>query len=63
MSNNNFSFIDSKIDTTKKLFISGKDVDDFHAIDYLALLPLLIESVQELNKNINFLESKIIILK
>ena len=35
--NNEFSFIDPKTDTTKNLFVSGKHVDDFKTIDYLAL--------------------------
>ena len=58
--NNEFSFIDSKTDTTKNLFISGKHVDDFHAIDYMGLIPLLIKSIQELTERINILESKVI---
>ena len=32
--------VKSKTDHTKNLFISGKHVDDFHAIVYLALIPL-----------------------
>ena len=63
ISNNEFSFIDSKIDTNKNLFISGKHVDDFHTIDYQALIPILIKSIQELNVKINLLESKISILE
>ena len=34
VSNNEFTFSDSKIDTTKNLFISGKHVNDFHTINY-----------------------------
>ena len=63
ISNNEFSFIDSKIDTTKNIFISGKHVDDFHSIDYQGLIPILIKSIQELNEKINLLESKISILE
>ena len=61
ISNNEFSFIDSKIDTTKNIFISGKHVDDFHSIDYQGLIPILIKSIQELNEKINILESKLVI--
>ena len=42
---NEFSFIDSKIDTTKNIFISGKHVEDFHTIDYQGLIPILIKSM------------------
>ena len=63
ITDNEFSFIDSKVDTTKNLFISGKHVDDFHTIDYQALIPILIKSIQELNEKINLLESKISILE
>ena len=51
---NEFSFIDSKIDTTKNIFISGKHVDDFHSIDYQGLIPILKKSIQELNEKINY---------
>ena len=60
---NEFSFIVSKIDTTKNIFISGKHVEDFHTIDYQGLIPILIKSIQELNEKINLLESKINILE
>ena len=63
VSDNEFSFIDSKIDTTKNLFISGKHVNDFKSIDYIALIPILIKAIQELNEKINLLESKITILE
>ena len=56
--NNEFLFIDSKVDTSKNLFISGKHVDDFYAIDYLALIPLLIKSIQELNDRIKIYIAK-----
>ena len=58
MYDNEFSFIESKIDTTKKLFINGKHVDEFHAIDYLDSIPILLEGIQELTKKKLF-ESKI----
>ena len=61
ISNNEFSFIDSKIDTNKNLFISGKHVDDFHTIDYQALIPILIKSTQELTERVDILESKMVI--
>ena len=57
--NNEFSFIDSKTDRNKNLFISGKHIDDLNAIDYMGLIPILIKSNQELNERINLLESKI----
>ena len=60
---NEFSFIDSKKDTTKNIFISGKHVDDFHSIDNQGLIPILVKSIQELNEKINLLESKISILE
>ena len=63
ISNNEFSFMDSKIDTSKNLFISGKHVDDFHAIDYMALIPLLIKGIQELNDEIKILKERINILE
>ena len=63
ISNNEFSFIDSKVDSTKILFISGKHVDDFNTIDYQGLIPILMKSIQELNEKINLLESKISILE
>ena len=63
VSDNEFSFIDSKIDNSKNLFISGKHVNDFKSIDYIALLPILINSVKQLNEKINLLESKINILE
>jgi len=62
ISNNEFSFIDSKINDNN-LFISGKHVDHFHTIDYQALIPILIKSIQELNEKINLLEYKISILE
>ena len=60
-SDNKFSFIDSKIDTNKNLHISGKHVNDFHAIDYMGLIPILIKSIQELTEKFNILESKLVI--
>ena len=36
ISNDEFSLIDSKEHTSKKIFISGNHVDDFHAIDYMS---------------------------
>ena len=63
VSDNEFSFIDSKIDTSKNLFISGKHVNDFKTIDYIALITILINSVKQLNEKINLLESKITILE
>ena len=63
ISNNEFSFIDSKIDTNKNLFISGKRVDDFHTIDYQALVPILIKGMQELNDEIKILKYRINILE
>ena len=62
ISNNEFSFIDSKINNNN-LFISGKHVDDFHTIDYQALVPILINSVKELNDEIKILKDKINILE
>ena len=61
VSDNNFSFIDSKINTNKNLYISGKHVNDFHAIDYMGLIPILIKSIQELTERVNILESKLVI--
>ena len=63
VSDNEFSFIDSKVDTSKNLFISGKHLNDFKTIDYIALIPILINSVKQLNEKINLLESKITILE
>ena len=63
ISNNEFTFIDSKIDTNKNLFISGKYVDDFHTIDYQALVPILIKGMQELNDEIKILKERINILE
>ena len=62
ISNNEFSFIDSKINNNN-LFISGKHVDDFHTIDYQAIIPILINSVKELNDEIKILKDKINILE
>jgi hypothetical protein len=62
ISNNEFSFIDSKLNNNN-LFISGKHVDDFHTIDYQALIPILINSVKELNDEIKILKDKINILE
>ena len=35
--------------------ISGKHVDDFHAIDFMGLIPILIKRIQELNKKKKFI--------
>ena len=43
--------------------LSGKHVDDFHTIDYQALIPILINSVKELNDEIKILKDKINILE
>ena len=61
VTDNDFSFIDSKINTNKNLYISGKHVEDFHSIDYIELIPILIKSVQELTERVNILESKLVI--
>ena len=63
ITDNEFSFIDSKVDTTKNIFISGKHtyVDDFKTIDYLALILISIKSIQELTERINILENKLFI--
>ena len=63
ISDNVFSFIDNKIDINKKLYLSGKHVIDFHTIDYQALIPILINSVKELNDEIKILKDKINILE
>ena len=55
VSNNEFSFIDSNIDSNKNLYISGKHVQDYHAIDYNGLIPILIKGIQEFNEKINLL--------
>ena len=47
----------------KNLFISGKHVDNFHAIDYQALIPILIKGMQELNDEIKILKERINILE
>ena len=63
VSNNKFSFIDSKTDTSKNLFISGKHVGDFNALDYMSLIPILIKGMQELNDEIKILKERINILE
>ena len=63
ISNNEFSFIDDKIDPNKYIYISEKHTNDFHAIDYIGLIPILIKGIQELNEKIILLESKITILE
>ena len=37
-SSNKFSFIDSKVDARKKIFLSRKYMNDLHAIHYLPFL-------------------------
>ena len=59
VNNKEFSFIDSKIDISKNLLISGKYVDNFMQIDYIGLISILIKGIQELTERINLLESKI----
>ena len=61
ISNNELSFIDDKIDSNKNLYISGKHVQDYHAIDYNGIIPILIKGTQELTERGNILESKLVI--
>ena len=60
VSNDEFSFIDNKIDSNKNLYISGKHVQDYHAIDYNGLIPILIKGIQELPGEITILKKIII---
>ena len=61
--NNEFSFIDDKIDQNKNIYISGKHTNDFHAIDYIGLIPILIKGIQELTGEITILKNRITILE
>ena len=61
--NNEFSFIDDKIDQNKNIYISGKHTNDFHAIDYIGLIPILIKGMQELTGEITILKNRITILE
>ena len=63
ISNNEFSFIDDKIDSNKNLYILGKHIQDYHAIDYNGIIPILIKSIQELNDEIKILKERISILE
>jgi len=63
VSNNEFSFIDTNIDSNKNIYISGKHTNDFHAIDYIGLIPILIKGIQELSGEITILKNRITILE
>ena len=63
MSKNEFTFIDDKIYPNKNLYISGKHVQGYHAIDYNGLIPILIKGIQELNGEITILKNRITILE
>ena len=53
---NTVSFYDKSHDPDKNIFISGKNVSDLHVIDYMALVPILIKSVQELSASLASLQ-------